>query len=363
MTLFNHSLHFSEPLYGRDPFSYHKMARGGGFEYYETRAHGCTKPGDVIQFDPDLQQDYPYAQEHYRRVGLDCTDHVIWDLAAQVADEFPAQHLSVYLFIDKINAVRPNPARLQATKTYLNKNSFMSLCQGIAPVPKTVFGNTARAVPDYTDLAFPLYVKGAISSTGSSVYGCTTALDVERAIAHVHGEYQLQQGVPAVAFLSVLYNITPAGKVVHLQNTEQIIDGVEYMGTTYPTPYRPDQATEAIAHKAAEDGLRGKMGIDVAVTADGSYFVLECNPRWTGALYPMVIAQRLGAAEWSTLHTPVRAQRLKDIALGDLQYDPRRKTGAVLVNWGGIRYQWLELLLIGPKAVQQELRAALSKVL
>jgi hypothetical protein len=186
---------------------------------------------------------------------------------------------------------------------------------------------------------------------------------VEQAIGHIHGEYQLQEDIAAAAYLSVQYNIAAQGKVTHLINTEQIIDGVEYAGTRYPTPYSPQTATDAIAHQAARDGIRGKLGIDVAVTPDGRYFVLECNPRWNGALYPMVIAQRLGAAEWSTTHLPVRAEHLQDIALGDLEYNPRLKKGVVLVNWGGITFHWLELLIIGSKETQQTLRAQLAKVL
>lgn len=363
MTLFNHSLHFSEPLYGRDPLSYHKMAANGGFEYYETRALGCSKPGDIIQLDPALQQDYPYAREHYRHIGLDCAEHVIWDLSVQAANDFPRHHFSVYLFTDEINAVRPDPKRLEATKLYLNKNSFIRLCQGKAQAPKTFFGDTMQRAADYTYMAFPFYVKGAISSGGSSVYRCTTPKEAEQAIGRMHGEYQLQEDVEAIAFLSVQYTITARGEVKYLMSTEQIIDGVAYAGTRYPTMYSPELAMYTIPCLAARDGVRGKLGIDVAVNAAGRYFALECNPRWNGALYPMVIAQRLGATQWSTTHMPVRARRLRDVALGELQYNPTRGTGAVLVNWGGIKYNWLELLLIGPKDVQQMLRTQLVRLL
>src|SRR5882762_6013731 len=106
MTVFNHSLHFSEPLYGRDPLSYHKLARNGGFEYYETRAHCCTEPDDIIQLDPALKEEYPYAREHYRRIGLRCTDQVIWDLSIEAIRDFPDHALSVYLFTDAISAIR-----------------------------------------------------------------------------------------------------------------------------------------------------------------------------------------------------------------------------------------------------------------
>jgi len=362
MTLFNHSLHFSEPLYGRDRLSYNKLAEHGGFEYYETRAHGCTQPGDVIQLDPDLKEDYPFAAEHYRQVGLDCTDQVVWDLSAKVADDFPDHHLSVYLFLDEVHAVRPDAKRLAATKRYLNKNSFMRLCQGKAPIPQTVFGDTAGRVADYKHMPFPLYVKGAISATGSSAYRCTTGQEVERAIKLMSGEYQLQADVGPAEFLSVQYTITPEGEVKHLINTEQIIEGVEFVGTRYPTAYNPAEATQAIAQQAARDGIRGKMGIDVAVTQDGQYLVLECNPRWTGALYPMVIAQRLGAVEWSTARMPIQVDRLQDLALGDLVYDPGRKTGVVLINWGRVKYKWIELLFIGPKETQELLRLAVKNL-
>jgi hypothetical protein len=190
-----------------------------------------------------------------------------------------------------------------------------------------------------------------------------TLREVERAIRLMQGEYQLQEDAKAALFLSAIYNITVNGEVNHLANTEQILDGVEYAGSRYPTMYSPQSVAHSIARQAAADGIRGKLGIDVAVNAEGKYFVLECNPRWTGALYPWVIAQRLRVTEWSTVHMPVNAEHLKDIVLGHLEYNPSRRTGAVLVNWGGIRYHWLELLLVGSEEAQHVLYAQLAAVL
>lgn len=361
MTLFNHSLHFSEPIYGCDPLSFHKQAQNGGFEYYETRAHGCSKVGDVIQLDPNLQHDYPFAQEHYRQIGLETCQEVVWNLSANAANDYRDHHFSVYLFTEQINTLRPDPARLDATLRYLNKNSFMQLCQGKAPTPKTVFGDTAQTAVDFDSIKLPVYVKGAVSSGGSSSYRCETPGEVEQAIAKLmHGPYQVQEDVNPVAFLSVLYDISAEGTLRHITKTQQIIDGVDYIGSSYPTSYNPKSVTDVIANQAVKDGLKGKLGFDVAVNANGQFFVLECNPRWTGALYPLVIAKRLGADEWSTVHLPTRSDRLQDIVLGDLAFNPNRKTGAVLVNWGAIKNLWVELLLIGPPAAQQTLLAQLS---
>ncbi len=358
MTLFNHSLHGLKGLYSRDQHSYRKLVAEHGFDFYETRSLGISQPGDVVQLDPKLRAELPYIKEHYTRVGLRHASKVVWDVAPEVASDFPDEHLSVYMFAEVFNNVRPDPERLQATKMYLDKNSFMRRCEGVVQIPPTVFGNTARPAPDYAKLTFPLFVKGAISATGSSVYKCNNPQEVTKAIANINGDYQLQQAVDAAAFLSAQYNITPGGVAEHLADTEQIIEGVEYAGTRFPTTYKLPM--QAIADRAAKDGLRGKMGVDVAVTKTGEFFALECNPRWNGALYPLVIAQKLHIKEWSTAHVPTRASSLKTINFGGLEYNG--KTGIVLINWGAVKTNWLEVLFAGSPAEQTKLRRALAKV-
>ena len=356
MTLFNHSFLFCAPLYAADMVSFRKLAKHG-IDFYETRALCCTHPGDVIQLDPRLREDFPFMREHYKRIGLDCTAHVVWSVEAKVADDFPEHHLSAYIFIDAIHAVRPDAKRLAATKRYADKNNFMRRCKGIVPIPKTIFAETAQP-PDYTKLQFPLYVKGAVSSGGSSAYLCKNRQDVTRAIGKMQGPYQLQEAVDAVAFLGVEYNITPQGDVEFLAQTQQILDGVEYVGTRFPAGY--EAPILAIARRAAQDGVRGKIGFDVAVTADNQFFVLECNPRWNGATYPLAIAGRLGIKEWSTAHVPVAARELKHVNFGDAEYNAKRGTGVILVNWGVFKLGWIEVMLVGTPEQQQALHRRIA---
>ena len=85
------------------------------------------------------------------------------------------------------------------------------------------------------------------------------------------------------------------------------------------------------------------------------YLAIECNPRYNGSSYPTEIAERLQVPSWcsETLHTDY--QRLADLTLTDLEFDPKTKTGVVFVNWGTIQAGKVTVLLAGTPAQQADL--------
>ncbi len=108
-----------------------------------------------------------------------------------------------------------------------------------------------------------------------------------------------------------------------------------------------------------DHGIKGIFAFDVAViqTEEGVRFsAIECNPRFNGASYPTVIAQKLDIPEWSALTFKTRHTNFSDLNLQDLEFNMKTGEGVVIVNWGTLIKGKLVLLLAGSPEYQEALR-------
>jgi hypothetical protein len=356
-TLYNHTLYPQAAYEEHSPEKYVDFELHGG--NYGARVLAATMPGDVVQLDPSLREPYKYLADHLGQVGLDVTTNVVWDTRQEVATDFPDHDLSVYLFDPTINAVRPDPKRLEATNKFGDKNSFIEFCQeqGYA-VPRTIVV-TDGTMPDISDLHCPVYVKAAESSNGKGLFYVTNKPKLRQAIAEVGSNYQIQEEVPGVS-ISVQYH-EKDGVVSHLATTDQILDGHTHMGNYHPTIHNPREVTDKLAEELVEGGLRDIFGLDVMVDGEEST-VIECNPRWTGATYPTIAAGRLAIQEWSAYVLPTQHERPRDIKLKDTVYDPRTQIGVVIMNNCRLdAHGKVEVLIAGPLEAQEEIMTKLEK--
>ena len=102
--------------------------------------------------------------------------------------------------------------------------------------------------------------------------------------------------------------------------------------------------------------MQGYFAFDIAIEMRGSQaraWVLECNPRVKGSTYPGVVAERLGIEAWAMITLPLRDSDPRHLELDDLAYDPAWRSGAILINWGGVLSQSLAVMLAGSPEVQQ----------
>jgi hypothetical protein len=361
-TIYNHSTHFYHALLAHNPDSYNKLDANSYFDRCASRVLGSTTPDDILQIEPSLKSEYPYILAHYDQVGIDYTKNVLWDVSLEAIKDFPNHRLSVFLFGDDANTARPADKRYNATRTHNNKNDFIRFCETHNfPVPKTIYGNTDSKPPTYGHLKFPLYLKGAVAAMGSSVMRCVNPQEVTDNLKKVTGEYQLQEEVPGDIFLNVQYGVNDQGVSSHLATTEQILDGVAYVGSRYPSSFDPRSLTDVVAQKLADEGLEDIFGIDVAVTPQGEFVIIECNPRWNGSTYFSQIADRLHIDTWSTATMATHFRSLADIKLDDLAYTASRKHGIILIHWGSIKNGKLRVLFAGTQDQQHTLRMALAK--
>jgi hypothetical protein len=104
--------------------------------------------------------------------------------------------------------------------------------------------------------------------------------------------------------------------------------------------------------------MKGIFAFDIAVveTPEGIRFAaIECNPRFNGASYPTVIAQKLDIPEWSALTFKTRHRKLSELDISDLEFDMKTGEGLVIVNWGTILKGKLVLLMAGSSEYQEAL--------
>jgi hypothetical protein len=153
------------------------------------------------------------------------------------------------------------------------------------------------------------------------------------------------------------------GYPVRLACTEQVLDGFAHQGNRYPASYEPWELVDPMAYWLTERGMKGVFAFDVAVveTPNGvSFPAIECNPRYNGASYPTVIAQKLDIPEWTAKTFSTRFRTLKDIDLEGIEFNATTGEGAIIVNWGTVLVGKLMILMAGSPEYQEVLEAELK---
>ncbi len=159
------------------------------------------------------------------------------------------------------------------------------------------------------------------------------------------------------------YCITPDG-VQPLAASEQILDGYAHIGNRYPTQHQPWDIVEPMAVWMAQQGMKDVFAFDVAVVEDSGvtrYLAIECNPRFNGASYPTLIANKLKIESWSCQTFTTSYRSIDRLNIRDIEFNPKSSTGIVLVNWGTVLVGKVAILLAGSIEQQQELQAILKQ--
>ena len=179
------------------------------------------------------------------------------------------------------------------------------------------------------DIVYPCYLKAAISVSGVGIYRCESKKEFMIAMAQFAEDtpVQIQEEVITNSFLNLQYRIV-GNDVIRLAASEQILDGFAHQGNRVPASHEPWAAVDPIAYWLRDQGMKGIFAFDVAIvqTKQGLRFpAIECNPRFNGASYPTMIAQKLDIPEWSAISLSTKHRTLADIDLSDLEFD--RRTG------------------------------------
>ncbi|NNJ90312.1 MAG: ATP-grasp domain-containing protein [Gammaproteobacteria bacterium] len=341
-----------------------------GNHLYSGRALGITESYDIIQLSEKLKPLFQCASGHYERVGLTHTRDVIWNVEMDHLGKYIGFHPSVFFFGPQQYFSWGDNEWLAIVDYINSKNNFIQLANQIGiKVPMTLaFDNVDKI--DHTTIEntiYPCYLKAAVSVSGVGIYRCENSQELRKAITcfDSHIPVQIQEEVQAKTFLNMQYKIE-SGFALRLACTEQLLDGFVHQGNAYPACCEPWESVDPMAAWMAERGMKGVFAFDVAVIEkpDGVTFsAIECNPRYNGATYPTLIAQKLGIKQWVAKTYTTQYRNLKDINIDHIEYSKKSGYGIIIVNWGTILEGKLMVLLAGNKEQQQYLDAELISFL
>jgi len=333
-----------------------------GNHLYSGRALGLSEPDDYIQLNPQLKPLWRDITRHYRRVGLSHSENVIWDVDICELALHKGFTPSVFYFGPEEARVWNDPEWVSAVEFINSKNNFMTLAEELGiDVPYTRCYSSVDDITEYeiVSLNMPCYLKAAVSVSGVGIYRCANREELRDAMRELDADVpvQVQEEIRADVFLNLQYRVV-GDRLERLAASEQILDGCAHQGNRFPSNYEPWEAVEPMALWLKERGIKGIFAFDVAVvkTPDGIRFpAIECNPRFNGASYPTVIAQKLGISEWTARTFKTEHRKLSDIDLSDIEFNSSTGEGLVIVNWGTLLEGKLVLLLAGSSEYQEAL--------
>ncbi len=345
-----------------------------GNHLYSGRVLGMTEPGDVVQLHPDLKPEWDAIANHYDRIGLSHSHDVIWKVCLDLISNTPECRPSVFYFGDAVHSGSPIAEQFRKVDEdwfrvvdFINsKNNFMQLANKLGVVvPHTLcFANKANLSMDQP-FPLPCYVKPSVSVDGMGIVRCANQDQLSQTLNNWDSDFpfQIQAEVNASTFLNLQYQVTTDG-VKRLAATEQILDGCSHSGNRYPTAHQPWDIVEPMAEWMAAQGMKEIFAFDVAVVEEPEstrYLAIECNPRFNGASYPTGIAHKLDIGSWSSETFTTSYRSLHKLDLKDIEFDPARGEGVVIVNWGSILVGKLAILLAGSIDTQDHLRTLLKQ--
>jgi hypothetical protein len=338
-----------------------------GNHLYSGRALGISEPWDIIQLHPELESQWPAIHAHYRRIGLSHAEHVIWNIDKHELGEHIGFQPSVFYFGPAECRYWGDQDWLSAVDYINSKNNFMALAHRLGiDTPATLCFDSARAVDAkaLSGISYPCYLKAAVSVSGVGIYRCENVIELTRALARFDDDVpvQVQEEVLSECFLNLQYLIEN-GRLMRLVASEQLLDGCAHQGNRVPARFEPWPVVEPMAQWMKNHGMKGIFAFDVAVvqTESGLRFpAIECNPRFNGASYPTLIAQKLGVRQWVAMSLSTRHRKLADIDLEGIEFDPHSGDGVVIVNWGTINAGKLIVLVAGSQQRQRSLTVALD---
>jgi len=325
-----------------------------GNHLYSGRALGITEPWDMIQLNEALKPLWKNITAHYKRIGLSYTTNVIWGLDLKHLGAHIGYQPSVFYYGPAECQYWGDYRWLNTVEHINSKNNFIHVANKLGvDVPMTLCFDSKSSIniDDIKDITYPCYLKAAISVSGVGIYRCSNRTELFENFRKFNSNtpIQIQEEVITNTFLNLQYKVV--GKdAVRLAASEQILDGFTHQGNRVPATHEPWHIVDPMAEWLVTQGIKGIFAFDVAIaqTTSGLRFpAIECNPRFNGASYPTLVAQKLGITEWTALNFSTKHRALDKIDLRDIEYDSKTGEGAILINWGTVLEGKLVILMAG----------------
>ncbi|MCT0224645.1 Mur ligase family protein [Synechococcus sp. CS-1328] len=331
-------------------------------------ALALTAPTDRIQLPSALQEIFPLAYRHLRRAGLCVSDDVVWDMQLKTGITEEISELSCHHFGKEEHRYFPDQRRHEATKRLGNRNTFLQIARELGlPVPKTLCVDQGEEIPEHSIRAFamPCLFRSAGSTEDTAARPCVSPDEVFRLrqrLGQANG-FQLQEEIKAQQLLRAHYHMDARGSVeLHSviaidkknKNTARSVSKSGYDLTSTLTP---------LLQVAGELGYQGMIGIDLAIMEDGENLacvVLDCIAGYSRSAYAASIAQRVGSSQWSISIQDWRGASFQLEHLHELELRPERDYGVILLGWGKMMSEQLDILVIGKPSQRKTIKERLT---
>jgi hypothetical protein len=334
---------------------------------YSGRALGITEPWDMIQLHEALMPQWQDICAHYDRIGLRHTKSVSWFLNLKEIGSHIGYQPSVFYFGTEEYKNWGDLGWYNTVEFINSKNNFMKLAKELRiDVPETLCFDNITEIHEAAldEITYPCYLKAAISVSGVGIYRCENKSALKQNLRKFSAKtpVQIQEEILSDIFLNIQYQVV-GDTLRRLETSEQVLEGFVHQGNRVPACCEPWETVEPMAIWLKEQGIKDIFAFDIAVVDSerGPRFpVIECNPRFNGASYPTLVAQKLGIKEWSCLTFSTKYRDLRYIQLFDIEYSSTTGEGAILINWGTVLVGKLMILLAGSKQYQEALKIELE---
>lgn len=334
---------------------------------YSGRALGLSEPWDIIQLHPELKPLWRDITEHYRRIGLSHSENVIWDTHLKQLGMHIGYQPSVFYYGPNEDKFWGDHEWVDTVEFINSKNNFMALAQELGvDIPMTLCFDSAGDIQDadINNLVYPCYLKAAVSVSGVGIYRCQNQDELLAAMSKFDKDIpvQIQEEIKTDTFLNLQYRVV-GDTVIHLAASEQLLDGFAHQGNRFPASHEPWATVDKMAHWLKDHGIKGIFAFDVAVVQTNRglrFLAIECNPRFNGASYPTMIAQKLDIPEWSAVSLSTQHRNLAKLNIQDIEFDKRTGEGIIIVNWGTALVGKLVALMAGSQQQQEALTVELK---
>ena len=129
---------------------------------YSGRALGISTPFDIIQLHPALMLEYPAISEHYDRIGLACSNQIIWNVDFGEQRDYTQYQTSYCRFGTAQHRVARNENWFQVVEFIQSRKKFIELARQFGMrTPQTLCFDSSRQIDKLTlsRLRYPCFLK------------------------------------------------------------------------------------------------------------------------------------------------------------------------------------------------------------
>ncbi len=356
------------------------LAKELGLYSYPVRSLSVSNPGNIFLLGEELKDAFFWLKRHYSRIGLACAEKAFYndyDFSLANEPELSNSKLSVFFYGPDAFKVRPNCARFRSTKLFNNKVKCFEVAWSLdCPTPITWQFSSKNQIQDCSDFLFPVAIKIGNSVSGLGFSVCRTREELEKTLDLVpeNEDFQIQVFSKGAKFYSMQWWGSDNGIAIPITGTCNFIAGdANHLGNWggVKIPHKELVLfTAKIAHTAVTNGLRDWFSFDV-MEHNGKFYLLECNPRYTGAAYPFIaLTKLLGHKKalkvfWAHKTYPSSFKSINQLDLGELEYNPKKEEGWVAINPGPLSVGdgKISLLWTGPEEKYKKAEDDLQNIL